>query len=125
MLKHNDSATELLTILQEECAEVIQEASKIKRFGQTSENINRLTKEVGDLVCMIELLQEWEVVSYSGVEDARQEKLQKLKIWSNLLLNENETMTGKQAQQNYCNTVEEMIEYQERKREQAQDRRNG
>ena len=125
MLKHNDSATELLTILQEECAEVIQEASKIKRFGQTSENINRLTKEVGDLVCMIELLQEWEVVSYSGVEDARQEKLQKLKIWSNLLLNENETMTGKQTQQNGCNTIEEMIEYQERKRKQAQDRRNG
>ena len=125
MLKHNDSATELLTILQEECAEVIQEASKIKRFGQTSENINRLTKEVGDLVCMIELLQEWEVVSYSGVEDARQEKLQKLKIWSNLLLNENETMTRKQAQQSDCNTIEEMIEYQERKREQAQDRRNG
>ena len=125
MLKHNDSATELLTILQEECAEVIQEASKIKRFGQTSENINRLAKEVGDLVCMIELLQEWEVVSYSAVEDARQEKLQKLKIWSNLLLNENETMTGKQAQQNNCSTIEEMIEYQERKREQAQDRRNG
>jgi len=125
MLKHNDSATELLTILQEECAEVIQEASKIKRFGQTSENINRLTKEVGDLVCMIELLQEWEVVSYSGVEDARQEKLQKLKIWSNLFLNENEAMMGKQSQQNDCNTIEEIIEYQERKREQAQDRRNG
>ena len=53
MLKHNDSATELLTILQEECAEVIQEASKIKRFGQTSENTDRLAKEVGDLVCMI------------------------------------------------------------------------
>ena len=125
MLKHNDSATELLTILQEECAEVIQEASKIKRFGQTSENINRLAKEVGDLVCMIELLQEWEVVSYSAVEDARQEKLQKLKVWSNLLLKENETMTRKQAQQNDCNTIEEMIEFQERKREQAQDRRNG
>lgn len=106
MLKHNDSATELLTILQEECAEVIQEASKIKRFGQTSENTDRLAKEVGDLVCMIELLQEWEVVSYSAIEDARQEKLQKLKIWSNLFLDEYE-------------------EYQERKREQAQDRRNG
>ena len=106
MLKHNDSATELLTILQEECAEVIQEASKIKRFGQTSENTDRLAKEVGDLVCMIELLQEWEVVSCSAIEDARQEKLQKLKVWSNLFFNENE-------------------EYQKRKREQAQDRRNG
>jgi len=84
MLKHNDSATEMLTILQEECAEVIQEASKIKRFGQEKDNIDRLAKEVGDLVCMIELLQKWEVVSYSAVEDARQEKLGKLRRWSNL-----------------------------------------
>jgi|TARA_R110000796_G_scaffold199775_1_gene315909 NTP pyrophosphatase (non-canonical NTP hydrolase) len=86
MLKHNDSSTELLTILQEECAEVIVEVSKIKRFGQDQQNIDRLTKEVGDLVCMLELLQEWEVVSYSAVEDARQEKLLKLAKWSDLPL---------------------------------------
>jgi len=84
MLKYNDSCTELLTILQEECAEVIQEASKIKRFGQQQDNLDRLAKEVGDLVCMIELLQQWEVVSYSAVEDYRQEKLIKLRKWSNL-----------------------------------------
>jgi len=88
MLKHNDSATELLTILQEECAEVIQEASKIKRFGQERVNIDRLAKEVGDLVCMIELLQEWEVISYSAVEESRQQKLEKLKVWSNLFSEE-------------------------------------
>jgi|TARA_B100001094_G_scaffold180031_1_gene174346 NTP pyrophosphatase (non-canonical NTP hydrolase) len=90
MLKHNDSATELLTILQEECAEVIQEASKVKRFGQEQSNISRLAKEVGDLVCMIELLQEWEVVSHSAVENSRQQKLDKLKIWSNLFSSEEE-----------------------------------
>lgn len=84
MLKHNDSCTELLTILQEECAEVIQEASKVKRFGQQKDNLDRLAKEVGDLVCMIELLQNWEVVSYSAVEDARQAKITKLRIWSDL-----------------------------------------
>ena len=44
MLKHNDSATELLTILQEECAEVIQEPLEDKRFGQTSENTDRLER---------------------------------------------------------------------------------
>lgn len=88
MLKHNDSSTELLTILQEECAEVIQEASKIKRFGQERVNIDRLAKEVGDLVCMIELLQEWEVISYSAVEESRQQKLEKLKVWSNLFSEE-------------------------------------
>ena len=35
---------------------------------------------MGDLVCMIELLQEWEVVSYSAIEDARQEKIKKQKF---------------------------------------------
>jgi superfamily II DNA or RNA helicase len=49
-----------------------------------------LVKEVGDLVCMIELLQEWEVVSYSAVENSRQKKLDKLKIWSNLFSSEEE-----------------------------------
>ena len=44
---------------------------------------------------------------------------------STLLLNESETMARKQAQQNNWTTIEEMIEYQKRKREQAQDRRNG
>tara|TARA_R110000796_G_scaffold79954_2_gene177156 strand:+ start:292 stop:558 length:267 start_codon:yes stop_codon:yes gene_type:complete len=84
MLIHNDSATELLTILQEECAEVIVEISKVKRFGQTYDNVQRLTKEVGDLVCMIEMLQEWQVVSYSEVETAREQKIEKLRIWSDL-----------------------------------------
>lgn len=84
MLRHNDSCTELLTILQEECAEVIQRVSKVKRFGQDKHNLDLLAKEVGDLVCMIELLQQWEVVSYSAVEDARTEKLFKLRVWSHL-----------------------------------------
>lgn len=93
MLKHNDSATELLTILQEECAEVIVEISKVKRFGQEKKNIDRLAKEVGDLVCMIELLQNWEVVSHSAVEDARQEKYSKLRRWSNLFNDESDDVS--------------------------------
>ena len=92
MLIHNDSSTELLTILQEECAEVIVEISKVKRFGQEKKNIDRLAKEVGDLVCMIELLQNWEVVSYSAVEDARQEKYSKLRRWSNLFADDSGTI---------------------------------
>jgi len=93
MLKHNDSSTELLTILQEECAEVIVEISKVKRFGQEKKNIDRLAKEVGDLVCMIELLQNWEVVSHCAVEDARQEKYSKLRRWSNLFADDSDIIT--------------------------------
>lgn len=45
---------EILTILGEECAEVIVELSKVKRFGLL-ENNNRLFKEMADLQCMIDL----------------------------------------------------------------------
>ena len=48
-----DSKTELLVILMEECAEVIQEASKLIRFPEN--NKSQLTKELGDLQCMISL----------------------------------------------------------------------
>jgi len=53
---------EILTILQEECAEVIQAVSKVKRFGM-SENHIALVKELGDLQAMIEIMYEFQVVN--------------------------------------------------------------
>ena len=81
---------ELLTILMEECAEVTIECSKIIRFGPNSEYngetaLERLEKEIGDLICMIELLHKHDMVSYIGVEDASEAKYEKLKKWSNLI----------------------------------------
>ena len=81
--------SELLTILAEECAEVIVECSKIQRFGLDSEYDGmtaqeRLIKELGDLQCMISLLQEDDIVSYSGIESASADKREKLIKWSNL-----------------------------------------
>lgn len=46
---------EILTILQEECAEVIQAVSKVRRFGLDN-NVQELKKEIADLLCMIDLL---------------------------------------------------------------------
>lgn len=85
MLKHNDSCTELLTILQEECAEVIQIASKLKRFGQDHHTIQRFVKELGDLQCMIDLCQEYDLVSFTDIEANAKMKREKLKIWSDLV----------------------------------------
>ena len=53
---------EIMTILQEECAEVIQAVSKVKRFGM-SDNHSALVKELGDLQAMIELMYEFHVVN--------------------------------------------------------------
>lgn len=45
---------EILSILQEECAEVIQAISKVKRFGTTN-NIESLAVEIGDMLYLTDL----------------------------------------------------------------------
>jgi hypothetical protein len=90
--KMNDDTKEILTILQEECAEVIVEVSKCFRFGpdQMMEgvdvtNMQRLQKELGDLQAMIELLIDNKVgITAQGLKEAKKAKFEKLKIWSNL-----------------------------------------
>ena len=50
----NKVQEEILTILQEECAEVIQSVSKVRRFGEAG-NIEQLEQEIADVLCMINL----------------------------------------------------------------------
>lgn len=91
----NEDTREILTILQEECAEVIVEISKCFRFGpdQMMEgvdvtNIQRLQKELGDLLAMVELLTDKNVgVTTHGLELAKKAKFEKLKKWSNIVIN--------------------------------------
>ena len=76
----NGDKLELLTILIEECAEVIQAATKNMKFCQIEENRKNLEMEIGDLLCMIDLAQEHGLISYSEVtdyQDAKREKLMK------------------------------------------------
>lgn len=81
---------ELLTTLMEECAEVIQEASKIIRFGpdevyQGDTPLSRLEKELGDLQCMVDLLHSNDMVSFTKMDEYASAKYEKLKTWSNLI----------------------------------------
>lgn len=85
MLKYNESSTELLTVLMEECGEVIQEAAKIMRFGQQPENLVRFEKEIGDLQCMISLCQEYDLISFTNIEEYAEQKREKLKQWSEIV----------------------------------------
>ena len=82
---------EIMNILSEECAEVIQAISKCNRFGidnlkpgKPKTNREHLEEELGDLLAMVELLQSIEVVSDAGLEIAKQAKFEKLKKWSNI-----------------------------------------
>jgi NTP pyrophosphatase (non-canonical NTP hydrolase) len=81
---------EILGITQEECAEVIQAISKCVRFGidnsHKSGNTQRenLSMEVGDLVCMIGLMIEAGLVKEEDINRAKDEKIEKLKTYSNI-----------------------------------------
>jgi len=92
----NHQTDEIFTILQEECAEVITSISKCKRFGlhtlipqtDTKEtNMLRLSKELGDVLAMIDLLVEQKLVTTQQLEEYKENKLEKLKKWSNIKIN--------------------------------------
>jgi NTP pyrophosphatase (non-canonical NTP hydrolase) len=85
----NDLQKEVMLITQEECAEVTQAISKCFRFGFDSEyngktNLERLTEEVGDLLCMINLMMEKNIIQESKTYSASLAKRHKLGKWSNI-----------------------------------------
>jgi len=91
----NSKEKEIMLIAQEECAEVTQAISKCFRFGFDSEyeaktNRKRLTEELGDLLCMIELMMQLKIVNESAVYRASLEKRNKLERWSNIFEKESE-----------------------------------
>ena len=74
---------ELLTITMEECGELIQQCSKAIRCDTYRDN-EKLTEEVGDVMCMLELLHEYDLISWSDIEERVKVKKKKLKRWSSL-----------------------------------------
>lgn len=72
---------EMLVIFMEECSEAAIEASKILRFGKGT---TLLESEIGDLTCMIQLLEEQGVIDMNNVLACADAKRNKLKTWSNL-----------------------------------------
>lgn len=83
------SLQEVLHVTQEECAEVSQSISKIFRFGLNGEyqnrtNLVRLSEEVGDLYCMIELMIEKGLVRREDILASAAKKREKLKVWSSI-----------------------------------------
>lgn len=80
---------EVLSILQEECAEVIQAVSKVQRFGvlahhphRTTTNKEELEEELGDLLAMIEILTQTGYLDQANIALATQAKTEKLKQYS-------------------------------------------
>jgi NTP pyrophosphatase (non-canonical NTP hydrolase) len=87
----NDREREVMNILSEECAEVIQAISKCHRFGlhnikpgKPKTNCEHLEEEIGDLLAMIDILVDMQVVNMPALEMAKLAKIEKLKKWSTI-----------------------------------------
>lgn len=81
---------EILDLLQEECAEVIQIASKIKRFGWEShhpEDVLRITnrdhleREIADVMAICEILISRGLIIQSNIDENIRNKIIKLKTF--------------------------------------------
>jgi len=79
-----------MIIAQEEAAEVIQEISKVFRFGIDQPHRDGIThkqkleSEIGDLLCMIDLMADTRLIDPTQVELARQAKVTKLRHHSQI-----------------------------------------
>ena len=89
--KFSEDNNEVMDIAQEECAEVIQAISKIRRFGidnakPGTEYTNRahLEEELGDMLAMIDILMINNVVSWANLHRAKRAKIEKPKKWSEI-----------------------------------------
>jgi NTP pyrophosphatase (non-canonical NTP hydrolase) len=87
----DNTTREIMNILSEECAEVIQAISKCHRFGLDNAkpgkpltNKQHLEGEIGDLLAMVDLLKSKGIVTDQGLDVAKQAKIEKLKVWSNI-----------------------------------------
>lgn len=89
----NSKTEEALGILQEECAEVIVEVSKIRRFGLETAHFKSnmqhthqtmLEMEIGDVLALVDILLDQEIINKERLDQYKQNKKDKLKKWSNL-----------------------------------------
>jgi NTP pyrophosphatase (non-canonical NTP hydrolase) len=74
----NNRKSELLVILQEEAAEVIQAVSKTIRFGENARNVDALETEIGDFVGVLKMLMEEHHLNALNIENAAEAKIVKL-----------------------------------------------
>ena len=87
-MKKLETRQELLVITMEECGELIRACSKALRRGELyehSDSETELKKEIGDVQTMINLLVEYDVLSWTDIEQREERKREKLKVWSDLI----------------------------------------
>ena len=90
-MKELDARQQLLVLTMEECGELVQSCSKLLRRAELysdGEYVQNLKEELGDVYAMIDLFVEWDVVSWTDLEERRNVKRKKLSKWSELCQDE-------------------------------------
>ena len=67
----------------EECGELIQACSKAIRCDDYRDN-KKLIQEISEVYCMIELIHEYDLVSWDEIDEGVLRKIERLKKWSSL-----------------------------------------
>lgn len=85
--KNPSDFSDVLDKLIEECAEVIGAASKVKAFGvDDSHNLvtnrEKLTTEIGDVLCLVRILVDNNVIEEANVLRAVEAKAIKMQQWA-------------------------------------------
>ena len=101
-----DVRQQLMVLLMEECGELIQECSKNLRRGELFDR-EHFKNEVGDVYAMINLLHEWDVISWDEIEERERVKRKKLSKWSDLI-GESETELYQKEDENWLGDVPEV-----------------
>ena len=75
---------EMLVITMEECAELSQACSKLIRFedDRSEQDLVNLQDEIGDVMCMIDIMKHSGLVSEEQIEERKKVKNEKLMKWS-------------------------------------------
>ena len=79
---------EMLIITMEECGELVQACSKVIRTGGRAKYRRSLRDEIGDVMCMIEILKMSGMVTEGQIQERMKEKETKLRKWSNIFEDE-------------------------------------
>lgn len=75
---------EMLVITMEECGELTQACSKYIRSKGRAKYRQNLRDEIGDVMCMIEILKMAGLVTDEQIQTRMEDKTNKLKKWSTI-----------------------------------------
>ena len=82
-----DKKAEAYTILMEECGELQQVCSKILRRAEIDDEYGiKLVEELGDVYCMLKLMTEHGVCTWTELEEQAKIKRRKLDKWSDITI---------------------------------------